>query len=361
MPLKNNNGSIRLYFTFNDTYYTMSRLGKFSDTTAIATAENILKAIQSDISIGKFACKDSKELFDAYHPLSNLINSQSKKTASVDCLELVEKQLASKILLDRNLKQTHNFLKRYGKPIKSSDDALKFWQWLQTESKGNNRTINRHLESLKPICSYFRDIPKLKVSQCKHKKPFTMDEISRIINAFETDFPHYTDFVKFLFATGCRPNEATAIRWSDIDFERNTISIREAIGIDKEGKKVSKDTKTGVVRTFPMSVKTAINLKSMPTWNFEVNPSTLVFRTTELCTIDIRTFRSRVWVKALELANVPYRKLYNTRHTFISHYIEKYKDYQKCAAITHGTTSGVETIIKHYSHLVNDIETLDLF
>jgi len=332
MPLKNNNGSIRIYFTFNDTYYTMSRLGKFSGTSAISTAENILKAIQSDISIGKFACKDSKELFDAYHPLSNLINSQYKKTVSMDCLELVEKQLASKILLDRNLKQTHTFLKRYGKPIRNSDDALKFWQWLQAESKGNNRTINRHLESLKPICSYFRDIPKLKVSQCKHEKPFAMDEISKIVITFRDAFPHYAAFVSFLFSTGCRPNEATAIRWSDIDFERKTISIREAIALDKEGKKVSKDTKTGVVRTFPMSDVLLRHLTEHRSKHQGLDDSRLIFTTVEGCTIDIRTFRNRVWVKALELANVPYRKLYNTRHTFISHYIEKYKDYQKCAA-----------------------------
>jgi integrase len=338
----------------------MGKLGKFEDKTAIATAENILKAIQSDISIGKFACKNSKELFDAYHPLSELINSQIKAANTEDCKVLVQLKLCSNDLRDRNLHQTMNFLKRYAKPIKNSGDALKFWQWLQGESKGNNKTINRHLESLKPICPYFRDIPKLKTSAPKHDKPFSMDEITRIIESVDTHYPHYKAFVQFLFSTGCRPNEATAIKWKDIDFERNTISISEAIGIDNEGKKVSKGTKTGVVRTFPMSTKLQEVLKDRHTRSGSAFSCLNVFLTPENTIIDTHNFRARVWTKALQSAKVPYRKLYNTRHTFISHYIEKYKDYQKCAAITHGTTKGVETIIKHYSHLVSGIQTLDL-
>ncbi|MFN5398497.1 MAG: hypothetical protein ACK5C4_12895, partial [Pseudanabaena sp.] len=120
MPLKSNNGSIQLYFRFNKIYYSMGKLGKFEDKTAIATAENILKAIQSDISIGKFACKNSKELFDAYHPLSELINSQIKAANTEDCKVLVQLKLCSNDLRDRNLHQTMNFLKRYAKPIKNS-------------------------------------------------------------------------------------------------------------------------------------------------------------------------------------------------------------------------------------------------
>jgi hypothetical protein len=40
--------------------------------------------------------------------------------------------------------------------------------------------------------------------------PFTKEERDRIITAFETDryYHHYTNYVRFLFFTGCCPSEA---------------------------------------------------------------------------------------------------------------------------------------------------------
>jgi integrase len=168
---------------------------------------------------------------------------------------LVELKLCSGELRDRNLHQTMNFLKKYDKPIKSSDDALKFWQWLQLTSKGNPRTINRHLTALKPVCPYFADILKLKEPAIKDEKPFSKDEIKSILAEIETNFSHYLPFVKFLFSTGCRPNEATALKWQDVDFDNKRITICEAIGIAKDGSKVTKATKTNVIRVIPMPNK----------------------------------------------------------------------------------------------------------
>jgi Phage integrase family len=225
MQPTNNNGSIIIRFTKFRHKYSLTNLGKFDDATAIASAWQICKAILGDMNIGRFKPKNNDELFAAYHPLANLSHHHDESSKAMDCLQSVEQKIAGQNLRDRNLYQTKNFLTRYGKPIKSSDDAVKSWQWLQGESKGNSRTINRHLESLKPICPHFRDIPKLKTSQTKHEKPFSIDEIARILTAFDEHFPHYKAFVQFLLSTGCRPNEATAIKWKYIDFERNSISI----------------------------------------------------------------------------------------------------------------------------------------
>ena len=207
MQPTNNNGSIIIRFTKFSYKYSLTNLGKFDDASAIATAKSICTAIKTEIDIGRFAAKNNDELFKAYHPLAKLSSHHEANSAATDATVLVELKLCGKDLRDRNLHQTMNFLKRYAKPIKNSDDALKFWQWLQGESKGNARTINRHLESLKPVCPYFRDIPKLKVDAIKHDKPFSKDEIKSIIETIDKDFLHYSSFVKFLFATGCRPNE----------------------------------------------------------------------------------------------------------------------------------------------------------
>ena len=361
MQPTNNNGSIIIRFTKFSYKYSLTNLGKFDDESAIATAKSICTAIKTDIDIGRFAAKNNDELFKAYHPLAKLSSHHEQNSTSIDCIVTVEAKLASQELRDRNLYQTANFLRKYGKPIKSPDDANKFWQWLQLTSKGNNKTINRHLESLKPLCEYFRDIPKLKTKQGESEKPFTKDEIKRISDTFSTKYQDYLHFVHFLFSTGCRTSEAIALTWDCVDFEARTITIRESISIAKDGSKVRKCTKTGVVRVIPMTQKVEAMIKSLLRPEAPAITSMTVFPTPSGSLIDIGNFRERVWVKALADANVSYRTLYNTRHTFCSHFLNETPDFIKLASITHGTKSGVQTLIKHYAHIVDKPVMPDMF
>jgi integrase len=358
----NNNGSIIIRFTKFGYKYSLTNLGKFNDSTAYREAMSICESIQVDIRLGRFSPKTNEELFKAYHPLANLARHMVDSRLAVDCLETVEETLASKSLRDRNLHQTKNFLVKYGKPIKSSDDALKFWQWLQLTSKGNNKTINRHLESLKPICDYFRDIPKLKTKQGGSEKPFSKSEIKSISDIFSTKYQDYLTFVHFLFSTGVRPNEATALTWDCLDWDNSTVTIKQAIGVASDGSKVTKETKTGVARVVPLTLKLKMSLAA----EYEIYTKkglshNLVFSTPSGSVIDLGNFRARVWIKALQDAKVPYRTIYNTRHTFCSHFLNETPDFIKLASLTHGTKSGVQTLVKHYAHLVSDISMPDMF
>jgi integrase len=62
-------------------------------------------------------------------------------------------------------------------------------------------------------------------------KPFTHDEIHKIINGFEnsTLYSHYTDFMLFLFGTGCRIGEAIGLRWKHINDDFSTVWIAESL------------------------------------------------------------------------------------------------------------------------------------
>jgi len=368
MQPTNNNGSIIIRFTKFGYKYSLTKLGNFDDSTAIATAWQICKAIQGDMNIGRFTPKNNDELFTAYHPMAKLSSHHESSVNAIDCLTTVEAKLASSELRDRNLFQTANFLRKYGKPIKSPDDADKFWEFLRFTSSGNNKTINRHLESLKPLCPYFRHIPKLKTKQGESEKPFTKDEIKKISNVFSTKYQDYLHFVHFLFATGCRTSEAIALTWDCVDFEAKTITIRESIGIAKDGSKVRKSTKTGVVRVIPMSSKMHQMFLRYISFHFgngvtitDIVETSIVFPSTTGGFIDIGNFRQRVWVKALQEANVPYRTLYNTRHTFCSHFLNETPDFVKLASITHGTKSGVATLQKHYASIVETVSMSDMF
>ena len=93
---------------------------------------------------------------------------------------------------------------------------------------------------------------------------------------------------------------------------------------------------------------------------YQEKKSDLVFVVNGHC-IDDRHFRSRAWTKCLCECEIEYRRPYNTRHTFISHFLDQTKDVLKCAALTHGSKSGIKTIYDHYAAVINKIDVTDLF
>ena len=56
--------------------------------------------------------------------------------------------------------------------------------------------------------------------------PFSKEERDLIIRTFASDryYSHYTNYVRFLFFTGCRPSEAVGLKWKHI-----TNSIKDLI------------------------------------------------------------------------------------------------------------------------------------
>ena len=366
MQARNNNGSIIIRFTKFGYKYSLSNLGKYEDDSAIATAKNICTAIQSDIDIGKFTCKDNNELFTRYHPLANLAIAKNDSKYLHDALTSIETKLNGDKFKDRVLLPCKNLLTAYGKKVCSHDDALKFWEYLITGDTRSNNTNNLYLASMKPVCPMFADIKPLKKSKIqKTEKPFSKIEIKAIIDIFDRDYFHYSSFIKFLFMTGCRTGEAIALRWQNVDFENRTITISESIGTLKDGSKAAKTTKSDVVRVLSMSPKLyRMMYDDHQLWKMHQYSSTLVFTTAKSTMIDIANFRARVWIDALKSADVPHRTLYNTRHTFVSHFIADNTvgdAFIKCASITHGTKSGVQTLIKHYAHLTNKVELPDIW
>jgi hypothetical protein len=63
----------------------------------------------------------------------------------------------------------------------------------------------------------------------------------------------------------------------------------------------------------------------------------------------------------LKELNLPHRSLYHTRHTFITHFLEKTKDPISCARLTHNSKTGVKTIMEHYAAILYKINIPDLY
>jgi integrase len=145
--------------------------------------------------------------------------------------------------------------------------------------------------------------------------PFTAEEVRAILSGFRSSqyYAHYTDFVSFLFGTGCRFGEAVGLRWEHIAPDFSTVHICQSITRGVVGA-----TKTKRSRKFNLSSSIATMLERRKE-DLQPQPSDLVFSTPTGLSINDRNFRRRAWTQVLKAAGVEYRKPYTTRSTALNH------------------------------------------
>jgi integrase len=174
-------------------------------------------------------------------------------------------------------------------------------------------TVNRDLVPLRKMLrnaqkrrfiarSPFFDVESLEEKSIRRRPHIaTYSEEERILAVAD---PHIRALAVLILETGLRSNrEALVLKWDDIDFESDTIRVRES------------KTAAGV-RNVPLSGRCKAELLN---WKHRLGPefSPYVFpnmRKPERHLTQIR----RSWSKALKSAGIPYFWLYNLRHTFCS-------------------------------------------
>lgn len=368
-----NHGSIRIRFTHNGIRFTLGSLGNSNDPIAVKHAQTICDKIALDIASGNFTATNNGELALKYNPnaITNFVKQASRGIQEAieelptkkepTLLELLETRLENKFSVSD--KSIIALLREYQRNIESVEDAHNFVHWLKTNRGLSNSTIQRYLNTLKVVSFYFKEI-KVKIEFKPLPKPFTVDEVKAIINWFENSkyYKHYADYVKFLFWTGTRTSEAIGIQWKHIDFNRNLLFIYESLGRNENSssKRVRKVTKTNKMREFPLGNGLLQMLKKRYEES-DKNAESLVFPSPNGKPIDDHNFSQRIWAKCLKELGIEHRPQYNTRHTFISHFLEKTKDVVKCASLTHGSKSGIQTIYNNYAGIINRVEVPDLF
>ncbi|MEM8804463.1 MAG: DUF3596 domain-containing protein [Cyanobacteria bacterium P01_G01_bin.38] len=184
--------------------------------------------------------------------------------------------------------------------------------------------------------------------------PFSASERDAIIQAIETDqfsprssaFKHsyYTALIKFLFSTGCRPSEASALTWKYISKKCKEITFSQALIRTETGKRIRDGLKTQEQRIFPCNKPLRRLLCSIKP--DKVTSETFVFPSPEGKAIDLNNFRNRTWAKVLKGLNLEYRKLYQTRHTFITLALEAGMDAKDVARLV---GNSPEVIYKYYA------------
>ncbi len=203
---------------------------------------------------------------------------------------------------------------------------------------------------------------KLPKSQSEDEdiNPFTAEERDLIIAAFESDLfrpqksaykhSHYTPIIKFLFSTGCRPSEAVALQWKHISNDFRLISFEQALIEEEGGRMVRKGLKTQERRKFPCNESLQAFLRSIKPDG--CRPDALVFPSIEGKHINTNNIRNRAYKQILAGLGLEYRKLYQTRHTFITLALENGLDAKDVARLV---GNSPEVIYRHYAGNKRDI------
>ncbi|MEY3297145.1 MAG: hypothetical protein RLZZ597_405 [Cyanobacteriota bacterium] len=201
-------------------------------------------------------------------------------------------------------------------------------------------------------------VPPLKVP------PFSEAEIKQIIGTFRDDryYAHYTDYVRFLFMTGCRTSEAIGLQWKHIRRDCTGIMFNETLVRKGTGTaRLRKATKTNRARFFPCNVDLQNLLLAIRPEDYK--PDMLIFPSPKGKPIDATNFLNRAWQSILKKCGMTqenglYRTQYNTRHTFISHMLAKGMSVIEVAKLT---GHDPKVLLEHYAGLISQIEVPTFF
>lgn len=174
---------------------------------------------------------------------------------------------------------------------------------------------------------------------------FTLEERDRIIAEFERTDAFYAPWTKFLFWTGCRPEEAAALQWADISHDCSEVLFKEAFPVDV---KIRQTTKTGKTTRFPCNKRLQELLKSLQTQ--PLNRESYVFTGVEGGSFDYKNYQTRHWkplVKRLvEEGKVAfYLSQYHARHTWITEAL----NHLQVADVSYLARVSPKVLYEHYA------------
>ncbi|MQY52390.1 Arm DNA-binding domain-containing protein [Rhodocyclus gracilis] len=184
----------------------------------------------------------------------------------------------------------------------------------KTKSLSTSR-INKVLNPLRMILNEAADrfdfrTPFTNIKQLKVRKsdvqPFSLDEVSRILDTVRVDF---RDYYTVRFFTGMRTGEIDGLKWQYVDFERRLILVRETI-VERQEEYTKTD---GSQRDIRMSQKVFDALKRQEAATRHL--SKYVFCSRDGTPLDHKNVTRRVWYPLLRHLGLKLRRPYQTRHT----------------------------------------------
>lgn len=333
-------------------------------------------AILNDIVLDRFDPTLDKYCFGVI--IKNIEEPRKKEKYKYDLLELWNKftdyqetQIEQTTILNRYV-AILRYTKRLPTLSLKESPTIRDWLTVNTTKQMTRLIINHYAQccdwavnsQLIPDNPFTklkgRDFRKNHKEDCR---AFTLEQRDLIISSFEHHprFSHFTELIKFLFFTGCRPGEAFALTWDDISFDGCNIKINKSCNLYN----VLKNTKNGKSRIFPTAQGSKLQMLLLKMRPDKTAPGDLVFVNQKGEALKSRMVQT-AWKGHKQKKNdceyeylgvvqelvkkgcLPhYLKPYATRHTFATW------------AITQGTSPDkvakwigdrVETVLRYYCH-----------
>lgn len=215
------------------------------------------------------------------------------------------------------------------------------------------RTVNLDVIALRSVLKRARDagcitslatdgLKPLKVIAAK-KPLLTPGQLATFFEAIpqacEKNAKQFTDYIKFLAFSGCREKEALRIRWEDVDFERQQVTV----GVDG----LSKNGKTRVIDFNPSLSELLIEMHQA-----KAPDTSHLFPSPQRGKTDIpsKSFRESLKLSRAQ-ANMPWLGFHDLRHYFCSMCVMSGIDFKTIAEWL-GHQDGGVLIGKVYGHLL---------
>lgn len=184
---------------------------------------------------------------------------------------------------------------------------------------------------------------KVKIPRATKRKilPLSKDEVTEILNT-ATDF--FKCYLAVGFYTGMRTGEILALKWQNINLEKKLIFVDATVGSYEE-----QDTKTSEsTRYVPIFEPLIPYLREQQQIN---GLSKYVFSTKTGRHYESTNLIQHFWKPLLRRLHIPYRRLYETRHTFATNMIasNKFSLNQIASWLGH---SNIQTLISKYNNYI---------
>jgi integrase len=327
-----------------------------------------IEIIQRDIALGRFDSSVESYKFGNYKNPVVPLNKLSLREVWEKFVDF-QKQHLQKSTLETEYKSITKILSELSS--QSLDDAviirdllLRKYSYhtahktLAAFSRCCNWGINSGLIDSNPFEKVQLPKPK-KQSNQDEGKAYTLKQRDLIIRAFESHlkFSHYSSLVKFLFWTGCRPGEAFALTWGDVNADCTRISITKAYA---SRVRILKGTKNNKRRVFSTSEGSKIQSLLFELRPDHPDPKQPIFKSISGQRINLR-ISDRFWrgystngyqyngvVTGLaEQGIIPYLSIYSTRHTFATWAIASGISLEKVA---YWLGDNGQTVLAYYCH-----------
>jgi integrase len=257
----------------------------------------------------------------------------------------------------RDYRRIEQRLQRLQKEAPTAGNAIAIRDWLL--ERYSNETTRRTLVQLNACCKWAMESDLITrnpfvgvASQLRQPRrsekawaAFTRQERDIIIQEFDVQYPWAGPWVKFLFWTGCRPEEAAALRWEHVSIDCREILITEALPVDMKEAQATKNYK---ITRFPCNARLQRLIREQRPQAFE--SAAYVLPSRKGGRFDYHNFQSRYWkplVKALhdEGRIAFYLSEYHCRHTFITEGLREGISVQDMAYLCRVSTT---VLYKHY-------------